>query len=219
MRKYLISLLFLTAVATGQAQSGYCLSFADYQSNTWHTVENLQLEYRSGNKSLWNGGATYKPVTGDAKTEKVLKKEARLLHHDSLFINCRNLSYQKTRFGNWYAPTCVFDRDYLMFVALSLKAIKQTRNSSMAFGIIGGAIAAANHQDDYQCYVFYPSSETVKPVDQEMMESLLENHPEMREAYDKTDKKKKYAPEVVIPILQQLGLIDESPYSQIRQNQ
>lgn len=212
MKKNICLLFFLILSLSGKAQDGYCLSFGDYQSNIWHTVENLRFEYRSGNKSLWHRGASFKPVTDDKKTDKILKKEARLiLYHDSLYINCRGLSYQHTKFGNWYAPACIFSHEYFLFTALSTKAIKQTAYSSMMFGVIGGAIAASKYKEDYMCYVFYPNSNTVEAVDQKMMNQLLEDHPILKEQYAKVDEVQQHAPETVIPILQELGLINESP--------
>ena len=70
----------LLQLQVGLAQSRYCLSFGDQIAGVWHPIENLQLEYRSGNKTLWNGGASFKPVTGDKKMEKLLKKYADLIN-------------------------------------------------------------------------------------------------------------------------------------------
>lgn len=210
MKQTILLFMLLTAGLSGSAQSRYCLSFSDYVAGTWYPLNQLRLEYRSGNKSLWHGGANYKPVTGDSKTDKTLKKDARLImHHDSLYINCRQLTCQGIQFGNWYAPACVFDRDYFLFTAMSIKAKKATASSALMFGIIGGAVAAAKHKDEYMCYIFYPNAETVKPVDRQMMYQLLEDHPDLRSNYDdEAGDNADCSPATVIPILQKLGLID-----------
>lgn len=210
MKQIFLLFLFLTAGLSGSAQSRYCLSFSDYAAGKWQPLSQLELQYRSGNKSLWNGGASYKPVTGDSKTDKTLKKDARLiLHHDSLYINCRRLTCQGVGFGNWYAPAYVFDRDYLLFTAMSLKAKRVTASSAFMFGIVGGAVAAAKHKDDYMCYIFYPNAETVKLVDRQMMYQLLEDYPNLQSNYDdEMGDSADCSPETVIPILQKLGLID-----------
>ena len=186
MKQIFLLFLFLTAGLSGSAQSRYCLSFSDYAAGKWQPLSQLELQYRSGNKSLWNGGASYKPVTGDSKTDKTLKKDARLiLHHDSLYINCRRLTCQGVGFGN-----C-------------------TASSAFMFGIVGGAVAAAKHKDDYMCYIFYPNAETVKLVDRQMMYQLLEDYPNLQSNYDdEMGDSADCSPATVIPILQKLGLID-----------
>ena len=45
-------------------------------NNIWHPLEQMEFEYRSGNKSLWWGGANYKPITGNKETDKILKKKS-----------------------------------------------------------------------------------------------------------------------------------------------
>jgi hypothetical protein len=209
MKRIILLFTLLAATLAGQAQSSYCLTFDDYAAGTWHPLSQLELQYRSGNKSLWNGGASYRPVTGDSKTDKTLKKDACLImHHDSLYINCRGLSCQGVRFGNWYAPACIFDHDYFLFTALSIKAKKSTANSAFWFGIVGGAIAAAKHKDEYMCYIFYPNAGTVRAVDQKMMYQLLEDYPDLRSNYDDmVGDEADCSPQIVIPLLKKAGLI------------
>ena len=209
MKRTFLLFALLTAGLAVSAQSRYCLSFSDYAAGTWHPLSRLELQYRSGNKSLWNGGASYKPVTGNSKTDKTLKKDARLImHNDSLYINCRRLSCEGVSFGNWYAPACVFDREYILFTALSLKARKATARSALMFGIVGGAVAAAKHKDEFMCYILYPNAETVKPVDQKMMRQLLEDYPDLRSNYDdEVGDEADCSPQTVIPLLRKLGLI------------
>ena len=130
------------------------------------------------------------------------------MHHDSLYINCRGLSCQGVRFGNWYAPACIFDHDYFLFTALSIKAKKSTANSAFWFGIVGGAIAAAKHKDEYMCYIFYPNAGTVRAVDQKMMYQLLEDYPDLRSNYDDmVGDEADCSPQTVIPLLKKAGLI------------
>lgn len=212
MKKKLLFLSLLLLSIAGKAQSAYCLSVDDYYTKTWHAIENLQLEFRSGKKSLWNGGASFQPKSSDKKTDKILKKSALLiLHHDSLYINCRSLSCQGVRFGNWYAPACAFERENILFTALSLKAIKQTSNSAVMFGIIGGAIAASKHKNEFMCYIYYPGANTVEPINQAFMNQLLEEHPALLEAYSQVEETDKEMPKTVLPILTEIGVINEWP--------
>ena len=202
----------LLQLQVGLAQSRYCLSFGDQIAGVWHSIENLQLEYRSGNKTLWNGGASFKPVTGDKKMDKLLKKDAVLIMcNDSLYINCYGLGYKGTKFGYWYAPACLFGDTEFLFVAMNYKAINKTTNMGLAFGIVGGAIAASASSHDFMCYVYHPGSETVEVIDRQYMIELLGNHEQQLSDYQKLDKKACYSPLVVLPILRQIGLIKSYP--------
>lgn len=214
-RRLIILLSLLLQLQASKAQSSYCLSFADQLAGVWHPIENLQLEYRSGNKTLWNGGASFKPVTGDKKLDKILKKDAvMIMHNDSLYINCINLQYKRTAFGNWYAPACAYDDTEFLFIAMSYKAIQKTQNMAMAFGVIGGALMASSSSHDFMCYVYHPSSETVEAIDREFMLNLLEGHEAMKTDYLKLNKKECYGPLVVLPLLRQLGLVKAYPINE-----
>ena len=209
MKKTIITLLLaLTVSLSGKSQSSYCLTFAEYQSSQFHPIENLRMEHRSASKTFWNGGASYKPLTGNKNTEKILKKDAHfIVHHDSLFINCRKLSCQGVRFGNWYAQAWLFHHEYILFSALNIEAAEQASGASFMFGAIGGAIAAAKYKDDYRCYIYYPNTGIVEIIDQQIANRLLEEHPELQQELDKADPKKRFAPETLLPILRKLGLI------------
>ena len=195
-----------------EAQSKYCLSYSDYLADIWHPLEQMEFEYRSGNKSLWWGGSNYKPQTGNDETDKLLKKKARfLMHNDSLYVNCRGLSAKGLKFGNWYSPAFLYDKDHFMFIALSTKARSKTSGGALMFGVLGGAIAASSNDEDYQCYILSPTSTDdtkVKPIDEKYMLALLEGQDDMLAEYQAIEEKKqRYSPEIVIPILKKLGLV------------
>lgn len=209
MKETLTTLLVVLVFSLpGKSQSSYCLTFAEYQSHQFHPVKNLRMEYRSGSKSLWNGGASYKPLTGDKKTDKTLKKDARfIVHHDSLYINCRKLSCQGTYFGNWYAQAWLFHNEYFLFTALSREAVKEAAGASFMFGFIGSAIATARNKDDFRCYIYYPNAGTVELIDEQTMNRLLEGRPDLQQELNKANPQKRFTPETLMPILRRLGLI------------
>ena len=97
--------MFLLFAATSFAQSRYALSFSDYMDGKFTALENLTIESRSKSKRFWNGGADFKPETGNKETDKLLKKDVKyIIHQDTLYVNCRQLRYQGCKFGSWYAP-------------------------------------------------------------------------------------------------------------------
>lgn len=212
MKKLLIITLFLFSVTASEAQSKYCLSYTDFMNNIWHPLKQMEFEYRSGNKSLWWGGCSYKPITGNNETDKLLKKKARfLMHNDSLYVNCRGLIAKRTEFGNWYSSAFVYNRDQFLFIALSTKSRSNTMGAAVMFGMIGGAIAASSNDDNYQCYVLTPTSAedaTVEPIDEKYMLSLLDGQDSLLSEYKTLKKKERLSPDVVIPILKKLGLVE-----------
>ena len=221
MKKILLSLfLFASSYPVCEAQNKYCLSFTDYMTDIWHPLEQMEFEYRSGNKSLWWGGSNYKPITGDKETDKILKKKARfLMHNDSLYVKCRGLTAKGNVFGNWYSSACVYDKDRFLFIALSTKSRSKTAGAALMFGVLGGAIAASLNDDDYQCYILTPTSTDdaiVKPIDEKFILELLEGHEDLQAEYQAIEnKKQRYSPNVVIPILKKLGLVKSGAESKV----
>ncbi len=205
----IICCLLLFSLCSKAQGSYYCLSFADYLIDNWQPLDTLQMEGRSESDKFWHGGASIKPVTGDKQMDKVLKKQARLIRHcDTLYINCNELACKGVSFGSWYAPAFIFERDYFLFIAHNYKSMRRVSNMSFSFGLIGGAVTAATTKNDYLCYVFNPSTETVEPVDKKMMARLLKDRPDLLEQLSNIASKQRYSPEVILPILKELGLVE-----------
>lgn len=53
-----------------------------------------------------------------------------------------------------------------------------------------------------------PSTETVEPVDKKMMPRLLKDRPDLLERLSKVKSKQRYSPEVILPILKELDLVE-----------
>jgi len=201
-------LLFLSLCSKAQG-SYYCLSFADYLIDKWQPLDTLQMERRTDGDKFWHGGANIKPTTGDKQMDKMLKKQARLIRHrDSLYINCSELACKGQSLGAWYAPAFVYERDYFLFIAPNYKSMQRVSNMSFSFGLIGGALTRAATKNDYLCYVFNPSTETVEPVDEKLMQRLLKDRPDLLERLSKIKFKQRYSPEVILPILKDLDLME-----------
>jgi hypothetical protein len=215
MNKITTLICSLLLSMNSQAQDSYfCMSFPDFMIDKWYPLDSLNLVQRSGSQKFWSGGANIKPLTGDKHTDKLLKKQAKLIKHcNLLYINCRDLSCQGRNFGNWYAPAFIYERDYILFIAPSIKAMQRVTTMSFMFGAIGGAIAASNAKDDYMCYVLNPSTETVEAVDKKMIMRILAEHQELQMKLQEFDSSQRYSPEVILPILHSLGLIEKTPNS------
>ena len=208
-RTIIVLCLLLTSLAT-KAQGSYCNTFAEYIGGHFTQLEQLQMQTRSKSKRIWWGGVDFQPVTGDKATDKILKKQACVvMYHDSIYLNCRNLSCQGVAFGKGYARAYVFERDYLLFCAQSIKARQKTSSAALDFGLLGGAIAASSLSDNYSCYILNPGTGVVELIDKNVMHRLLEERNDLEMEYRLTDPKLNFHPETLLPFLIKQGLIEE----------
>ena len=208
--KYILCFIFLLSAATSFAQSRYALSFSDYMDGKFTALENLTIESRSQSKRFWNGGADFKPKTGDKKTDKLLKKEVKyIIHQDTLYVNCRQLRYEGCRFGSWYAPGFRFGTNKICFIGTKIgkKQISEAVAGGMLFGAIGGAIVASKQLKNKVCYLIESDSKKVKLITKNNMRTILLNYPEHSQEYNALPEEKKESAIIVIEYLIKAGLL------------
>ena len=208
--KYILCFIFLLFAATSFAQSRYALSFSDYMDGKFTALENLTIESRSQSKRFWNGGADFKPKTGDKKTDKLLKKEVKyIIHQDTLYVNCRQLRYEGCRFGSWYAPGFRFGTNKICFIGTKIgkKQISEAVAGGMLFGAIGGAIVASKQLKNKVCYLIESDSKKVKLITINNMRTILLNYPEYSQEYNALSEEKKESAIIVIEYLIKAGLL------------
>ena len=208
--KYILCFIFLLSAATSFAQSRYALSFSDYMDGKFTALENLTIESRSQSKRFWNGGADFKPKTGDKKTDKLLKKEVKyIIHQDTLYVNCRQLRYEGCRFGSWYSPGFRFGTNKICFIGTKIgkKQISEAVAGGMLFGAIGGAIVASKQLKNKVCYLIESDSKKVKLITKNNMRTILLNYPEYSQEYNALPEEKKESAIIVIEYLIKAGLL------------
>jgi hypothetical protein len=59
------------------------------------------------------------------------------------------------------------------------------------------------------CYILFPRTGIVEPIDQLMMDMLLEGHPDLLATLGEANENIRFSPQVIIPLLRQVGLIEE----------
>ena len=173
-------------------------------------LENLTIESRSQSKRFWNGGADFKPKTGDKKTDKLLKKEVKyIIHQDTLYVNCRQLRYEGCRFGSWYAPGFRFGTNKICFIGTKIgkKQISEAVAGGMLFGAIGGAIVASKQLKNKVCYLIESDSKKVKLITKNNLRTILLNYPEYSQEYNALPEEKKESAIIVIEYLIKAGLL------------
>ena len=205
----------LMMAAAAMAQDRYYLSYSDYKNNVWHPLDTLIVEEHSQSRKLWWGGNDFKFTTGDSNLDKTLKKEAFVISHgDSLYVNCRNLRFEKTRFGSGYTRAFVFKDNQLAFAntRIGKKAMRKRGLTAGMFGAIGAAISESNVMKHPVGYVITDDAESldkgrvaIHMLNDEYMQTLLEGS-ELLEKYLSVKKtKERESAENTFDILRRMG--------------
>lgn len=215
--RLLISAVLLHAAIMVYGQCAYCTSYENFMNNQWEELDTIYCKTHSKNHQFWWGGNDYKLTTDLESLDAVLKKEALFVKiGDSLFVNCRNLRYEKTRFGNGYTAARRIGEHSVMFVnsIIGKNAQNNAMVSGMLFGAIGAAITAANQMKQQVCYVISSGANEkgkidIRLVDDELMDKIIDNDYELnKQYYSETKTNKRILASHVIPILEKTGIFD-----------
>ena len=107
-----------------------------------------------------------------------------------LYLNCRKLRYKKLRFGAWYAGAVQLGRN-IYFCAMPLGSVIGgnfvEEDDVKLGGNIGDALAASSLVTKRVCYELNGETGKVDFLGKDKMLQLLENYPELKQAYLKDD--------------------------------
>ena len=215
MRKFLI-ILFSVVAIYASAQGRYCKSYDDFVADRWTELPTLIVIGNSVSHQVWVGGNDFKLDTGDKTTNKMLKKEAFVVEYqDTLYVNLRNLRYEKVLFGNGYAQGLVYDKNKILFVTHRIGSAVDGKRvaSAFFFGAMGAAITETNIRNDRVCYLIDNNGDGKKTqivlLDDKFMGELLSKDSRLMECYKEKEKKKERESAAnVLPILKELGLVE-----------
>ena len=111
----------------------------------WEPLDTVYSKKHSKGRQFWVGGNDFTLTTGDKATDNMLKDHAFAVKQGRrLYVNCRNLEFQKTRFGKGYAQAMTMGKDTVFFV--NKKIGKDVMERQIAFGSMFGAIGTAVQQ-------------------------------------------------------------------------
>lgn len=210
-----LSVVLLNVTTNVFAQCRYCNTYDEFRADQWTVLDTVYCIGHSKSSQFWWGVNDYKLTTGDEATDKILKKEAFLVMiGDTMYVNLRNLQFEKTRFGSGYTIATLIGKDTLLFVNRQIgKYMKQRVNVGMMFGAIGGAIAASSMMKQQVCYAISNGAGEkgripVQLINDNMIDKMIANRSDLREDYysEKNDNKRIRANHV-IPILEKAGII------------
>ena len=216
MRRLLLGVLLLTAINVS-GQCCYCNTYEYFLEGRWEKLDTVYCNSHSKSRQLWWGGNDFTLTTGDVATDRILKKDAFVvMHADTLYVNCRNLVFEKTRFGSGYTKAKRIGRQSLLFVnrIIGSDAAGQAMGARYVLGAIGGALAAADQMKQQVCYVISWGPEEgklipIRLVDDELVDKMVTRKDLIREYYSETNKQKRILADHVMPILEKAGLFEQ----------
>lgn len=219
MKKNSILVLFFAmffATLNVYGQKAYSLTYEDFMADRWEPLDSLAAKERGDSRKIWWGGNDFTLTTNDSKLDKIIKKNAFIVAMDStLFLNCRNLRYEKTQLGNGFVPCRRIGQRSILFVnrLIGKKEQSKAAMAGMMFGAIGGAIAASTNVKKRVCYVISDGANekgriNIRLVDDKLIEKMLDGRDDLKEQYYSEKKEdKRILATRVIPILEKAGLI------------
>ena len=183
-------------------------------------LDTVYCNSHSKTRQKWLGGNDYTLTTGDKTTDKILKKKAFIvMQSDTLYVNCRNLRYEGTRFGNGYTRARRIGERSLLLVNRIIG--EETRDKIFfMYGAIGGVAEAIvwNSKSVKQqvCYVISFGADDkghieIRLIDDRLMDQMIMNHYDLYQEYYAEEKpSKRILATHVIPILEKAGLFELS---------
>ena len=209
----------LMLIQTVSAQNRYCKSYEDFLEGRWEQLDTIYIDSHSKGHQAWWGGNDYTLTTDNKATNKILKNDAfAVMLGDIIYLNCRNLRYDKARFGNGYTIARRIGERSLLFVN---RLIGRTQEKDIivvgaAFGAIGAAISANKQIKNQVCYVISSGADEkgrigIRPIDDHLMSQMIDNRGDLLdEYYAEKDLKKRLLATHVIPILEKTSLFEQA---------
>lgn len=212
---------FVVAVLTALTASGQCRyynTYEDFLNGQWEPLDTVYCNSHSKSHQMWWGGNDYQLSTGNDVIDKKLKKDAFIvMRADTMYINCRNLQYEKTRFGNGYTRAVRIGERSLLFVnkIIGRDAMNTRMTAGLMFGAVGGIISASKQAKQQVCYVISGGADkkgliNIRLIDDALMDQMIIKYNDLRdEYYAEEDTKKRILATHIVPILEKAGLFNQ----------
>ena len=224
-------LLMATVSVCGKCQ--YCKSYEDFLADKWIDLDTVYCTIHSkGHQIMW-GVSNYKLKTGDEYTDRLLNTAFVVMQADTLYVNSRNLRFEKSSLGKGYCKAARIGEHNLLLTGKlagkeaqddALSGSEAAITAGILFGVAGAAVvggivggtSANKLLKNKVCYLITSGANEkgrfdVKRFEDQMMDKLLlsRNLVELHNAYyAEKDKKKRRLASRIIPILEKAGIID-----------
>lgn len=219
MKKLIVTILMAIATISADAQSRYCNTYEDFLEGKWQQLDSIYCKSHSKSRQVWWGGSDYTLTTGDKELDKTLKKMAfAVMIADTIYLNCRNLRYEKTSFGSGYSKARRIGDNSLLLVhrVIGKSALKDEVLSSLVFGVVGEAITVNKQVKNQVCYIISSGANEkgridIRMINDSLMDQMLQGREDLqKEYYAEENKSKRLLAVHVIPILEKAGLFEQS---------
>ena len=233
-RVTLALILFLLTGVNVFGQCRYCNTYENFLEDRWESLDTVYCKKHSkGHQIMW-GLSNIKLVTGDKAFDKRLNYSVFAVEQGkTLYVNCYNLRFEKSRFGKGFCQAARIGEDDLLLVnKLAGKEARKNQSSAagaalvagVLFGVAGGVIAGGivagvnvNKQLKNQvCYILTSGANEkgnydIKLFEDRDMDKLLLNRDliDLHNAYySEKDKAKRRLASRILPILEKAGIIE-----------
>ena len=224
MSKKPIVTILLTVIALNVGgQCRYCNSYEDFLADRWEELDTVYVNNHSKSRQMWLGGNDYTLTTGDKDMDKLLKKYAFVvMQADTLYVNCRKLRFEGTRFGNGYTKARRIGEQSLLLVN-KIKGERKREEATIypfMFGTIGGYVVVSKQFKQQVCYIISSGADekgqiAIRLIDDYLMNQMIMGRRDLYEEYHAEEKEsKRILATHVIPILEKAGLFEQSKHEE-----
>ena len=213
-KKIIFYIFFLLATLSARSQCRFCKTYEDFKAGKWETLDTIYCKSHTKSHKFFVGGNDISLTTEDKATDKMLNKEAFAVKQGrKLFVNCRNMVFQKMRFGKGYAKAMTMGKDSVFFVATKIgrKNVEQQAMAGVVFGAVGAGIAGGSQALQQVCYLVTNEADSrglyhITMIDDTEMAKIVGRDSKFYKEYlYESDASKRLKPEHIYPILKEAG--------------
>ena len=213
-KKIFTCLFCLMAGLSAVAQCRYCKTYEDFRAGNWETLDTIYCKIHTKTHKYFLGGNDISLSTGDKATDKMLNKEVFAVKQGrKLFVNCRNLVFQKGRFGKGYAKAMTLGKDSVFFVGTRIgrQNVEKQAMAGVVFGAVGAGIAGGSQALQQVCYLVTNEADSrglynITMIDDTEMAKIVGRDSKFYKEYlYESDASKRLKPEHIYPILKEAG--------------
>ena len=228
-KKNIIATLLAIVALSASAQCRYCYTYEELLDDQWQLLDTVYCKGHSKNRQVWVGGNDYTLTTGDKTIDNILEKEAfAVMLNDTLYVNCRNLRYEKAGFGKGYTQAKRIGQHSLIFVNGFINGDAPAEAGMFAViggtfgGAIGGAMAGgiaggvSTKSKQQVCYIISEGADhkgliKIHLLDDNFMNQIVSVREDLHDEYfAEKNASKRIRATHVIPILEKTGLFEQS---------
>lgn len=214
---FVVSIVLMSLPVFSQCR--YCNSYEDFLNGRWQQMDTLFIDKHGKGGQFWLSCNDYTLTTGNKALDKIISKDAFIvMQADTMYLNCRNLRYENTRFAGGYTRAMRIGERSLLFVnrIIGRDALASRASAAVMFGLLGAAITAGNQSKRQVCYVISNGADEkghirIRLIEDGLMDQMIVGHDDLHdEYYTEEDTSRRLQASHVVPILEKAGLFNQA---------